>query len=459
MQVIQVRMGQLLIPVALHETNEPPDGFLSISYREFNPAGLTVSLDQVYKDFLKEQQQLSQKKAEPKAPLVPLPEQYRAKDEEEEEEEEDEISKMFREAAGGSGGGLWGLNETDKPKANIFIEGMGVSLPPNLQPPYNAGVMCRVRDGDYSEPKPSRTFKEIYQLIHPFHRVWLKPVWWIRKYFPTMNPYSDPLHTVSDKNKPWIWEGAIPFAIRAALNPVSAGLVDRRPLQIAFALHGEYGDDTWQYTKKLIEVAGEREVHGGFYDGENWITYEDAIDKEISLSVAQAGSVLDLPDQVPSRVKIEVLEKRYQELYAAYDPANVDAENDPVKWQQYVTFANHIQAAYYRLLIEKMLLRRRIASTAKLEQQLLPVVLSKLVDLDTSIIEQGVVRIVWNKLAPSRYHLKDKTIKYRYNEQEELTPVYVKDVLQELVYKLYLEPYIKKGYTFQVSVEGLPEEF
>lgn len=420
-----------------------------MSYRAFDSEQPTVCLKNPWYE---KQQQMKPKRERPEVEPTKRPEEYpRREEDEKEDEEERERQRISREAYGK---GYAGLEQSVGP---------GEPLPANLQAPYNVGVMCRVRDGDLM-PKPSRTFSEVYAKLSQDHRVWLKPVWWIRKYFPAINAYADPLHTAADKPKPWVWEGGIPFIIRAVSNPEAAGLSGRKPLGIAFPIGGDGVNQTWQITKNLVELAFDREANkGGFYYGaeiaENWIKYKDAIVQDISMSIKEAGNMLGIDIARASQANIKDIETYYNMLYEANDPAKVDAETNSELFDARTKYFRHLQAAYFRILLERLLRGKPIASTTAGKNRLLESVLSMVVELDKSRLNQGYVRLVWKKKAPALYHLKSSTLKYGYDEQGELSPVHVGKVLVKWVHEL-IDPYMKTGnYDLKVDVEGLPEVF
>jgi len=342
-------------------------------------------------------------------------------------------------------------------------------LPLNLQSPRNVGVMCRVRNPDQIEPKASRTFSEIYGMMSSSHRVWLCPKWVLLQ-MGSRNPSGDPLYTSAFTHKPWIWEGCVPFIIRAALNPESVGLQNRRPLPLAFARTNERRQEIWQITKALVERAFEREVapgpngqRGGFYDGdpipENWISYACTMAEPPALTTVQAGQVLGIDRDKPALEDIRVIEAHYFALYAQNDPAKVDAEKNPDLWNQRTEYVKLLTTAYHRLLLERLIIGRNLSHLPARERQIAGVILSLIVWPDHSQIDKGFIRIVWRKDAPAAFRLRRSTIEFQPDESGILQPFHVKQTIANWVKKLYLEPYMNQDYDFDVTVEDFPEDW
>jgi hypothetical protein len=415
LEQIWVRAGSELIPVVLHPVASPPEGYLSLQYRIIGSGSLRGE-------------------ESPTTFCLKIPRREREQIAVPEHE-----SDVAEEAARGG-----------------MVE-VGIRLPPNLTWPYNTGVMCRVRNVSEMEPRHSRTFSEIYGSLNMKHRVWLCPMHKLLQ-MGSPNPRKDPLRTSSLYYKPWIWEGCIPYIIDAARHPEKYAFQNRRSLGIAFPRTTELGAETWQITKTLVEKSFERAAAGGFDAGGEWISYTCEKAPPKALTVKQAGEVLQIYSSRPSLEKIDFIETQYFKLYEQNDPAKVDMETNPELWRQRDEYVKYLTSAYQRLILERLLSCRSISAYNSRENAIAASILSMIVWLDTSKMHQGFIRVVYRKDAAERYQLKRGTLEYQYDQDGNLIPYRVKDTIEFWVRKLYIEPY-KQDYDFDVTVEGLPEEW
>lgn len=340
-------------------------------------------------------------------------------------------------------------------------------LPWYLSDPYNVGVMCRVVDfpGQKKDPnRPSRLFSEIFASISKIHRTWLCPTWILRSRFGTKYPQFDPLHTLSNSFKPWIWEGCIPYTILASMNPSNYGFIGRNPLKIAISrtTENQYGQvvETWQQTKTLIERSFDRSRAGYFdFSGERY-PYVCEAEEPRGMSIFEAGKILQLEASRASQGSIRTIEQNYYQLYSQVDPSQVDAEQYPELWQYRTEQAKLLTEAYNRVLLERMIQSRPISSLPSRERALAVAALALIVTVDTSELEsENIFKIIFKKSAPRVLGLKDKTIKYYYNDQNQLEVDFetMSKNLRMWIDALYIQPYISKGHYPKIEFRGLEE--
>ncbi len=413
LDTIYIRLRDTLVPVVLHPVTAPPAGYLSMQWRriESERSELTRGIQ------------------------LPKSERFLAPGGEITAEQERELKRaipMYQEA---------------------------VRLPPHLHYPNNEGVMCRVANpADAVEPKPSRVFSEIFSMLHDSRKVWLTPNW-ILKRRGAADPYADPLHTASLKHKPWIWEGCIPFIIRAALNPAGVGLVNPayRPLPLAFPRFTIMGVESWELTQKLIEAAFDREAAGGFHADSDWITYNCEMAEPEGYSTVEAGRILEIYSLKPSLEDIRLIENQYNALYEKHDPAIIKAEEDPTLWQQRTEYVRKLKSAYLRLILERLITGRRPTYLPARELEVAAAALSLILRVEPHP-EKREMRIIWKKDAVRKYRLSRNTIEFKIDPYGEPVAPNIKDNLVKWVRKVYIEPARKLGYYATEAIEGLPEE-
>ena len=449
-QVIQLQLGNWLVPFMIYPRSEQPPGFLSIEAREIE-SGITRA------QYIRSQERRK----------ISVQTEPSEKSESEEEFTEEAEAEEDNEAE------RW----LQKEKETRITFDPTEAFPQHLKTPQNVGIMCRVARGTYGEGNEAlRTFKEIYTRFNNRHRAWLYPYTVLRDKGVRI-PSEDPLATQSRDFKPWLWEGCIPTLISAAINPEILGLQNRMPLNLAIPRTSGKYVESWGETVKLIQQSFERAKAGGFYFGErkpeNWIPYScllvDAIRFEEygSLSIKEAGRILQIYMATPSRASLKFIETQYNTLYEAVNPANVEAEANPGLFEQRTRQARMIQDAYYRLLLERLIAGRILCydferypsrkESIEKEHRLAEIVLSMLCTLDRLKLRQGLVRIVWKKDAPRRFKLWSSTVNFIQNDEGEFELDHVKETIAKWIHKLYIEPYPTEKYDFKTDVEGLLE--
>lgn len=353
---------------------------------------------------------------------------------------------------------------------------IGEQLPYTLRYPNNVGVLCRVRDG--AGQKYSRTFREIYNMISPYRRVWFCPRTWLDK-IGALFPDQDPLVTYSAKWRPWMWEGCIPFVIRAIISPASVGIVGLPPL-LGVAVPDEYAAyrthdgikmepvPAAETTIRLIQQSFMREAAGGFDVNGTWVPYSNIIVAR-SLTVRKACDIMQLSGSCPELSNIRQIYEQYENLKQQYRPEAVDAEENADIYQERADFQQNLNAAFMRIMLERLINgsplypRSRKPELAEQEKQLEHAVADRvmkmLINVDDSGIENGVVRLVWRKDAPKMYGLKRKTLSYHFDASSNnwLQDEAAARILQWF-HILYIEHYRSQGYNPQVDIEGLKLE-
>jgi len=326
----------------------------------------------------------------------------------------------------------------------------GFILPPTLQTPYNIGVACNVVKHGVGFPY-YRTFSQVLSRIHHDHRVTLCPRTGAPGVFALI-PFTDPLYTNTDYFRTWVWEGCLPHLITGVMNSGSGG----KALNIAVRSREKHPvDNIWvpksDETILIITRSFDFVAQGRF---------RCSMKPEKRMTLPQAAHILGIePVRTVQFLDIGKIEQAYYDLYATWDPARYNMEDQPVEWQAAVEHTDLFTQAYERIVMAKMLQGRKIASQDYRKKALAERVLSRLVKIDTTKLHtERLVEIVWNRDALKEYGIPRNVIEIGYDQDGNLLLITVRDTIEKWIDELYRKPYAGQGYDFDVVIEDWPEE-
>lgn len=379
------------------------------------------------------------------------------------------------------GRGRWRTEEEGaKRRLPVSVLRPELPIPLAFQAPYAEGLMIRVFDRRLTSPRPRDTLVGALSLISRYYRTYLCPTSILYR-LGSGDPQTDPLHTWSLTYKPWIRRDAIPFFIRALLNPQAMGLAGRVPVRLAIASEKNPNSHFYnlELTKGLIERAFAEEQAGGFTSDNQWYPWIDVRTEPRAMTRAQAGETLGIGVLNPAFIDVCEIERRYTEFYTLAAPERGNPETNPDDFELRTEYVQMLSAAYDRLILERMVYGRPLTCSKifardatgrtvqlpetedarrRRELTIASHIISLLCTLDFSQAEtQGVVRVRWKKDAPARYGLKSKTLRFDYEEvegQTVLQPVTIKKTIARWVHLMLAEAF-RKQYYVEVLVEGL----
>lgn len=476
LRVEYANLNGTYFPITIYRHPFMPTGYLCMEYREILPLFDSRSM------CIKQREGAEHLPIVPKVPTGFKPRAYLKMPEKETEEGEEtdaewveRISEQFYR----SGRGLYGFGAEDErrmPVVRMHAESPGAPLHGYLLTPNNVGVLCRVRDA--SDFKFSRIFAKAYYMLNPFRRVKFCPKWWLQE-AGIVTPEYDPLVTFGYTWRPWMWEGCIPFILRAISDPSSVGLYGVAPLmgiavpeghKVTGGLSFSSRDQTLpveQFTIKLIEESFKREAAGGFDFNGTWVPYKDIISIR-SPTLREAGELLHIFAEKPAMMDVKWIYNNYEELVVANNPDDVDPNMDSETHAVRSEYVEQLNGAFLRIMLERLIAGKSLypyshdPAKREFERQQERIVADRvmrmLINVDDSKISEGIVRLVWRKEAPKQYGLKAKTLSYYADASGEWEQGAVATRILDWFQYLYVDYYRSQGYNPQIDIEGLKLE-
>lgn len=228
---------------------------------------------------------------------------------------------------------------------------------------------------------------------------------------------------------------------------------DGKPIKMPS--HGMREMLSWQMTVELIQQSFSREAAGGFTSIHgDWIPYTGQI-LPVKMTPEEALAMFGIKDEM---LNVTNIHRLYRDLAARMNPEDVSMEENPHEWEDRIEYNKRLAAAWERIMMARLVAGRRLHQIPAEAEKIAAIIMNRLVWMDLSKKDQGIVRVVWRKDAPEIFGLRAKTLKFFINDEQEFDFASVSDILKAWVQKLYIDPYKAEGYTPRIQIEGLPSE-